>query len=400
MKKFLNFLKREEGAVSIFMAAAMVLLLGFAAFAVDIGLHNIKKAQLQTACDAAALAAIYNMPDRNQARATARSYVEKNGFSQESVTVSFSNDNKQVTVQAQLDEKTHFASILGVNKLKLAARATAAMGVQSGGGVFDYLLFHGDTKSGLGLGGVFNIYGSVHSNSTLGLWPSRGYIMGAAQACGSINFNEWTCTVGALVPGADFVPMADFSDCVDQVMPTHWTSNPTAASISNQGGKVTFIGNTKVQKGDVHISKGCIVKGNLYVDGNLSISGGAPVCTLDGGMIYVNGNINFNNTFRGDGCVFAKGDINFRGGNNSITPNRPIALYSETGDIDFTTSNTHVHGIVYAPEGRVLVVGKHTTFHGSIIGKTIQGMPANLTMYENEIELPFTIGSRVAFLVE
>ncbi|HOO25771.1 MAG TPA: pilus assembly protein TadG-related protein [Clostridiales bacterium] len=400
MKQFIKFIKREEGAVAVFMAVAMVLLLGFTAFAVDIGLYNVKKAKLQTACDAAALAAVYKMPDRPQATSTAKSYVSKNGFPQEKATVSFSDDNMRVTVKVKLDEKTHFASILGVNKLNLEGKATAAMGVQSGGGVFDYLLFRGDTKGRLDLGGKFNIYGSVHSNSDLFASPGRGYIMGAAQACGTVYINQWTCTVGAQVPGAAYVPMADFTDCIDQVMPTHWTSNPTAASINAEWRKITFSGNTKVQKGNVNIQNGCKVLGNLYVDGNLTISGGSPVCTLDGGMIYVNGDINFGNTFEGDGCIFAKGNITFTGSNNKITPNRPIAIYSETGNIKLTPASTHVHGIVYAPNGDVLIGGGNTTFHGSIIGKTISGIPANLTMYENEIELPFTIGSRVAFLVD
>lgn len=400
MKIFKRFLKQEEGAVAVFMAVAMVMLLGFAAFAVDIGLYNVKKAQLQTACDAAALAAIYKMPDRTQATSTAKSYVDKNGFPQDKTTVSFSSDNTRVTVNVKLDEKTHFATVLGIKKLKLEGKATAAMGVQSGGGVFDYLLFRGDTKGELTLGGTFNIYGSVHSNSNLSASPSYGYIMGAAQACGSVYINKWTCTVGAQVPGAAFVPMADFTDCVDQVMPTHWTSNPTAASINAESKMVTFSGNTKVQKGNVSIRNKCVVKGNLYVDGDLYIGGGSPVCTLDGGLIYVNGNVYFGNTFQGYGCIFAKGNITFSGGSNSITPNKPIALYSETGNINLTPANTHVHGIVYAPNGDVKVQGGNTTFHGSIIGKTVSGIPANLTMYENEIELPFTIGSRVAFLVD
>ncbi len=200
MKIFKRFLKQEEGAVAVFMAVAMVMLLGFAAFAVDIGLYNVKKAQLQTACDAAALAAIYKMPDRTQATSTAKSYVDKNGFPQDKTTVSFSSDNTRVTVNVKLDEKTHFATVLGVKKLKLEGKATAAMGVQSGGGVFDYLLFRGDTKGELTLGGVFNIYGSVHSNSNLSASPGYGYIMGAAQACGTVYINQWTCTVGAQVP--------------------------------------------------------------------------------------------------------------------------------------------------------------------------------------------------------
>jgi len=39
-----------------------------------------------------------------------------------------------------------------------------------------------------------------------------------------------------------------------------------------------------------------------------------------------------------------------------------------------------VRGIVYAPKGKVQVVGNNTTYIGSIIGNTVAGIPANLTM--------------------
>lgn len=400
MKKFVSRWKREDGAVAIFMAFAMVAMIGFTALAVDYGLYYTKKAQVQTACDAAVLAAVYNLPDTNQATQTALSYIEKNGFSPSDAVVSFNDSNTSVSVTGNIKQDAYFSKIFGLSYMNMTCKAKAMIGVQSGGGVFDYLLFYGDTSGTLDMGGRFNVYGSVHSNAHLYANPGYGYILGAARARLISYCNPWTCTVGAVISGAEFVPMTDFTDCVDQVMPKSWNNNPTPASINAEWRKVTFTGNTKVQPGDVKISNKCSVSGNLYVDGNFSVSGDSPVCTLDGGLIYATGNINFGNTFNGDGCIFAKGDITFTGSKNIITENAPICLYSENGNITLTPASTHVYGIVYAPNGTVTIGGNNTTFHGSIIGKRINGIPAQLTMYSNEIELPFTIGSRVAILTE
>lgn len=400
MKRFFSWYKQEDGAVAIFMAIAMVVLTGFTALAVDYGLYYVKKAEVQTACDAAALAAVYNLPDRTQATVTALSYITKNGFSASDAIISFSDDNMSVTVTGNVEQKAYFSKIFGISHLDMSCQAKAMMGVKSGGGVFDYLLFYGDTTGTLTLGGQFDIFGSVHSNANFYASPARGYIMGAAQACGTSYINPWTCTAGAVISGASFIPMADFTDCVNQVMPKVWNNNPTAASLNSPWWRQIFTGNTKVQPGNVSISNRCAVDGSLYVDGNFTVSGGSPVCTLDGGLIYATGDISFGNTFQGHGCIFAKGNITFTGSNNTFTTGKTIALYSENGNITLTPASTHVYGIIYAPNGTVKIGGNNTTFHGSIIAKKIDGIPARLTMYSNEVQLPFTIGSRVAFLTE
>lgn len=400
MKKILERFRQEDGAVAIFMAVSMVVLMTFTAFAVDFGLYYVKKGELQTACDAAALAAVYNLPDRTQATATAISYIEKNGFSPSDVTVSYNDDSTTVTVTGNVEQDAYFSKIIGVSHLDMSCKAKAMVGVQSGGGVFDYLLFYGDTTGTLTLGGQFDIFGSVHSNANFYASPARGYILGAAEACGTSYINPWTCTAGAVVSGAQYIPMVDFTDCVNQVMPKVWNNNPTAASLNSPWWRQIFTGNTKVQPGNVSISNRCAVEGSLYVDGNFTVNGGSPVITLNGGLIYATGDIEFNNTFQGNGCVFAKGSITFTGSNNTITTGKTISLYSENGNITLTPASTHVYGLIYAPNGTVSIGGNNTTFHGSIIAKRINGIPARLTMYSNEVQLPFTIGSRVSFLTE
>jgi len=398
MKKLLAYYKHEDGFVAVMAAFLMVIILGFSAFAIDIGMNDYKRSQMQTTLDAAALAAVYKLPDETQARATALSYITKNGFTTDGITVTFESSDQVIRIDSTKRINTYFANIFGIPSTHYANYAKATVGVKSAGGVFDYLIFQGATTGTLTMGGTFNVYGSVHSNGNFSASPGHGYIMGAAEAHLTSWINIWTCTAGSVVSGVPIVPMADFTSCVSQVMPTTWTDIPLS-DLNNPTSRIIKTGNFRVAAGNVSIRNGFTLTGNLYVNGNLTISGGSPVCIQNGGLIYATGTINFGNTYQGDGCVFAGGSITFTGSNNTVTQNKPIAIYSQTGSVTLTPASTTVYGIVYAPLGDVNVGGGATTFHGSLIGNTVSGIPANLTMYSNEIGLPFTIGSRTGILI-
>lgn len=394
-----SFVKSEDGVVAVFVALTMVVLLSFTAFVTDYGMVYYKKSQLQTAVDAAALAAVYVLPNEIAATQEAHRVLIKNGFSTEGVTVTLHNDGSQVRVSSPRQADTYFANLFGISHLDYACSAQAKADIKTAGGAFDYLLFQGSQTATLTMGGRFWIYGSVHSNGHLSASPSVGYIMGAAQARLTAYVNPWTCQAGSVVSGAPFVPMVDFGPVVERVIPTNHTEVLTAAEVNARWWFQTFNGNVKIV-GNTSISNRCAVNGNLYVEGNLTINGGAPVCTLNGGSIFATGTITFNNSFSGNGCVFANGSLIFNGNNNTITPNQPIAFYSKNGNINFNTASTEVHGLVYAPNGDAKIVGGTTTFYGSIIANTVSGIPARLTMREINVDLPFVIGSRTAVLVE
>ena len=81
-KKWLQrFFKKEDGAVMIIAAFGLVAFLSVVSLVTDMGLKYHQKSKLQSAMDAAALAAVRYMPDEQTARLVALEYVEKNGFS-------------------------------------------------------------------------------------------------------------------------------------------------------------------------------------------------------------------------------------------------------------------------------------------------------------------------------
>ncbi|MPN20174.1 hypothetical protein SDC9_167552 [bioreactor metagenome] len=150
--------------------------------------------------------------------------------------------------------------------------------------------------------------------------------------------------------------------------------------------------------GNVNVSNGVVINGDVYIDGNFTVNGGAPVCVLNGNL-YVNGNINFNNSVEVYGCVFATGSITFQGGSMKVNPSIPICVYSQNGSISIGTAATETTGILYAPKGSISIAGGTTKFNGSIIADKVMGIPADLIVGESSIDLPFLKGVPYVHLV-
>jgi hypothetical protein len=82
--------REESGVVLVWMALMMVVLLGMAGFAVDLGSWYLRSSKLQRAADAAALAGVVWMPgDPASAQAVAQATLAKNGIDTTKVAVSY-----------------------------------------------------------------------------------------------------------------------------------------------------------------------------------------------------------------------------------------------------------------------------------------------------------------------
>jgi len=132
----------ERGAVAVFVALIMVVLVGFAAIAVDVSAMWAEKRELQNGADAGALAiaqACANDPascTMSMASSTATSYAvaNRNGGNPTASIVSLTSG--QVTVSTSDPHENWFATIFGSNESAVSARATAAWGGPNGGGTF------------------------------------------------------------------------------------------------------------------------------------------------------------------------------------------------------------------------------------------------------------------------
>lgn len=138
---------RERGQVLIMAALLMPMLLGMTAIAIDVGRVAAERRSLQNAADAAALAAVQDLPNQTAARTSALEWAANHGVDSGNVSVSFSyagnedddhdgDDDHATTVTVVIDNQIEFvfARILGVNNTQVAARASATKASFGGGG--------------------------------------------------------------------------------------------------------------------------------------------------------------------------------------------------------------------------------------------------------------------------
>ena len=185
MKKMLRRLrKREEGAVMVFVAILLVILVGFTALAIDFGMAYYQRQKLQTACDAAALAGAQGLAT-SEAEATklAKQYMLDNGYSDIAANISVTFPSKTVNgktvkavkVDAIYDQDTALAKVFSISNLDVSCYATAYSDSKPDITEFPYLLYSISDSAELNLGGdKFVINGAVHANGSIKDMPADG----------------------------------------------------------------------------------------------------------------------------------------------------------------------------------------------------------------------------------
>ena len=120
----------ESGQVVVLLLAFLVVLLGVAAAAIDVGSWYRADRALQSSVDAAALAAAQALPDDpGGANALAAEYAGKNGGGLESVSVSTAVvDDDTIVVTGKRSAPGFFIKVLGIDSVDVHARAAARAG--------------------------------------------------------------------------------------------------------------------------------------------------------------------------------------------------------------------------------------------------------------------------------
>lgn len=132
--KMLRSLWREESGQGLVVATlVMVVILGFAAMAIDVGLFLHERRELQKSADAAALAGVQELPQSSaDAEQKAAEWAENNGIGDgelEAITVSTTYaDNDTITVEVKREVPFVFARVLGLTSDTMRADATARVG--------------------------------------------------------------------------------------------------------------------------------------------------------------------------------------------------------------------------------------------------------------------------------
>jgi hypothetical protein len=127
MKRF--FSENEDGQALIQVSIAMIVLLGFAALAIDVSFGYSQRRDMQNAADAGALAGAYQMcfvdPSHTAVRAVAERYAtDHNRADAANVQIS----GGVITVTTQITAPTFLANIFNSSELNVGAQAVSACG--------------------------------------------------------------------------------------------------------------------------------------------------------------------------------------------------------------------------------------------------------------------------------
>jgi hypothetical protein len=148
LKFALARLRSERGQALVLASLAMVVTLGFAAMAIDVGYWYSEKREVQKAVDAAALAGAQELPDDYvQAETVARDYLARNGITdQDTISVTFrctstyqqacnpaANKWDSIIVEVERPAEAWFAKVFGIQEVLISdVRAVGCHGICGG----------------------------------------------------------------------------------------------------------------------------------------------------------------------------------------------------------------------------------------------------------------------------
>ncbi len=351
-----RFWRNQEGAVIVWFALILTMLLGFVGLALDYGNVTLVRTRMQNAVDAAVCGGGLKLPDQSQAVTQANYFITKNGFAPVEGQPSFDPSNANIINYTMTRSvSTHFIGLLGQSAVPVTVTATAKMQQSAGGGPngpFKYALFSTDTLS---LSGNKNITGSVHTNNSL-TWSGNKTVSQAVEGKTiSISGNSTidsaiAQTVNDITISGNYnQDMQKLGDCDTNIgMPDYSQKVHDAAAASSH----VYSDTNKTYSGNIDVN------GSIYNDGSLTISG------------------NFEST----GAMLATGNITISG-NTNINGANQVCLYSKNGNITVSgnfNTDTSASSIIYAPNGIVTISGNQT-INGSIIAKAIV-ISGNLTI--------------------
>lgn len=369
-----NILKNEKGMVVVIVALVMTALLGFTAFVVDIGAVATEKQKLQNAIDAACLAGAQDLPNTSQAATTANNYIQLNGYQPSDISITFSDANHKINITGNKDVSYAFARALGFTQTNVETRAVAEK-TAGLGPAFDYAIFSGNKwpdplsfsvrlQNVLVITGLSNtVNGSVHGNYNVDTNTST--IIENAEAVGTVTGTH----IGHKIPGAPYIPMPDFSSVVPTI-------------------------------------KAQAIAAGQYYSGNFSSANASSLNLTQ--PVYIEGNANLTGiSFSGTGSIYVKGKIDITGSSTSYATNSSICIYSgytssykADAAIDFAGSDKNFKGILYAPNGSILVTGSNYTFNGSVVGRVVDISGSSKTFRAADVSDSFPYAESTITLIE
>ncbi len=357
---------RETGQTLVLFVLALGVLLGFVAMTVDVGLILHERRSQQNAADAAALAAVAELPEsQSLAIAAANKWAQNNGYGPSSgatvtVTTPYQGNPGAVEVTIEEDAQFIFALALGLTSVNVHARAVAevepprdfAIFANAGGCEADSLNIQGSTS---------NINGEIHTNSELKI-NSDLFVDGAVTyVCDEAVSGTNTFTGG--IYQEDEISWPALATYTYSDFPCTFTETGNKMLLGNASGSQYFLNddiNTETLKPGVYCAEGDI---------------DVVASTLTGNVTFVaKGKIAIN-------CATCDFDAYW---------NDVLAL-SESSDkgagaISFNVSTFNFQGLILAPNGGISANGStFTSDAGGFLANTVSISASDINITAMEI---------------
>ena len=396
----------ERGAVAITVAISLLVLVGFAALAIDGGLGFDERRGTQNASDNAALAAAWEACNPVSSPAdpagAALAVAAQNGYDDTSadtdVAVTALSTTEYEVVIETVNDST-FAGIFGSDSVNVQSRAVASCDQEPflGG----YAIFAGAEACASGgsieldlTGSTKTINGGIFSNGDLKINGPNTTIIGEVEYRGTFNSNAGvtgekyfgsakdyplSLTISDFRVGGSYRSDPNFIDSSGNRITNSWmvannhaTGNNAAITITRSG--IYYSSHTggqdAIDLARVHAAPGVEVtfvsEGTMHITGEGDLTGYAPVA--DGGYSPL---LFFSNAGSPPSC--------------------------NTNAIQFSGSSLIWKGLMFAPNGEVQMSASSSsaTVNGSIIGYTV-----NISGSNFQINWQDDTSARPRFVVE
>lgn len=235
--------RREGGQMLVLFVLMLGVLMGFVAMSVDVGMILHERRSLQNAADAAALAAIQELPaPPGTVIAEAKEWAEKNGYEEAdgaviTVTTPYQGNPNAVEVVIEVEMPFIFARALGLESTDIHARAVASRGDGAGYGpaIFGAGTGCADPKEVETSSADIDIVGDIISNGSVKMTGSDIQVEGSlTYICDDPLLQNGTFTDGLnqvtdLAGWPAYFDYSDF-DCDFTIASSDpWEINPTDA---------------------------------------------------------------------------------------------------------------------------------------------------------------------------
>ena len=337
----------ESGQMLILFVLGLGVLMGMMAMTIDVGLILHERRSLQNAADAAALAAVAELPDSpSAATANALEWVEMNGYDSSTgatVTVNtpYQGNPAAVEVIIDRDQPFVFAVALGLDKIDVHARAVATRDPSS---AYEPAIFAAssgcaDPKEVETSSANIDVVGGIISNGSVKMTGSDIVVEGSlTYICDDPLLNDATFTGGLIqvtdpVDWPGYFQYADFAcDFQSNESNIPWIINPSDSP-------------------------------SLYADPSTGV--------LNPGVYCHNSDINVSQGATGNVTFVSKKGVYFSGGPYNLTAyQNDVVIFSEkrstyvpcTGNPNLCAADAAVHissngftweGIIFALKGKI-----------------------------------------------